>query len=92
MGARVALVEHPKRVAATNAFGADLWRVLSETQTGNLAIAPASLGTALGMTELGANGGTAGTLRKVLRLALSGDALQAAYAALLGSWCKPDAP
>jgi len=84
----------PTLVNGTNAFGLDLWKALSSdpANQGNLAIAPASLGVALGMTQLGANGATDDAIREVLHQALTGDAQLAAYQALLGSWCKPDAP
>jgi serpin B len=51
---------------ASNAFGFDLWKQLSETTT-NRAIAPASLSLALGMTASGAAGETRTEMCRVLR-------------------------
>ncbi|MBK6921200.1 MAG: serpin family protein [Deltaproteobacteria bacterium] len=72
--------------AANNAFGFELWGALH--QSGNLAIAPASVSIALGMTWLGARGDTAAQMAKVLHLADAGTAA-AAMGEQLAQWNAP---
>jgi serpin B len=72
--------------AANNAFGFELWGALHES--GNLAIAPASVSIALGMTWLGARGDTAAQMAKVLHLGDAGTAA-AAMGEQLAQWNAP---
>lgn len=66
----VANVDASKPLAAAhNGFGIDLWKQLSQTNTGNLALSPASLSVAFSMTFAGAAGATADEMRNVLGLA-----------------------
>lgn len=53
---------------AHTAFGLDLWKKLGAQNPGNLAISPASLALAFGMTYAGARGATADEMRQVLHL------------------------
>jgi serpin B len=69
---------------ALNSLGLELFAKLDPK--GNLALSPASLGTALGMTAFGARGETATEMKKVLHLAATDDGVAKSYAWLLRSW------
>ncbi|WP_075097734.1 serpin family protein [Sandaracinus amylolyticus] len=75
---------------ATSAFGLDVWRALrARGETGNLAISPASLSTALAMTYGGARGETATAMQRTLHLATDPDATMPAAGALVRAWNAP---
>jgi serpin B len=67
-----------------NALGTDLWGAIA--QKGNLAISPASIGLALGMTSLGARGETAAQMNKTMHVTLEPAAYQKANASVLRAW------
>lgn len=72
--------------AANNAFGFELWQ---HTRTAdNLAIAPASVSLALGMTWAGARGDTAAQMSKALRMH-DVDAMTASMGQQLARWNDP---
>lgn len=68
--------------AGTDGFAIDLYQLLSR-QPGNLILSPFSIQAALCMTYAGAAGGTAGEMRKTLRLSLPADSVHAVYRSLL---------
>lgn len=74
---------------ANNAFGLALWKQLSNTHNGNLALSPASLSLALSMTLAGASGPTAEQMQKTLALA---SAPHRPMNTLLSLWNAPDKP
>ena len=78
------------RVAARglNQLGTDLFGHL-RAQPGNLAIAPASIALAFGMTEAGARGDTRAEMRRVLHSSLAPDRQAAALGALSARWNGP---
>jgi serine protease inhibitor len=73
-------------IAASNAFGLDLYRRLA-TKQGNLAMSPASLSVALSMTYGGAKGPTAAEMAKVMHLP-DPEALHSGWATVLSRWGK----
>jgi serpin B len=72
--------------SANNAFGFDLWR--ATRKPGNLAVAPASVSLALGMTWAGARGETAAQMGKVLHMA-DVPAMAASMGEQLAQWNDP---
>lgn len=64
-----------------NAFAADLYKKLAETQKGNVLFSPYSARTALAMTYAGARGQTAEEMRKTLHFTLPDDRLHPACGA-----------
>lgn len=79
-------------VANNTAFAIDLYRQASATP-GNLAMSPASVSIALGMTYGGAAGQTAAEMKKALRLTLPGAEVHNAFGTLARSWePKPKQP
>jgi serpin B len=75
-----------------NALGADLYKKLRSASAGkgNLAMSPASIGIALGMTWLGARGDTAQQMQKTMHLTLEPAALEKAHAGVLSEWLAPN--
>jgi serpin B len=74
-------------VSSYNALGIDLWKTIDGDT--NLAISPASIGLALGMTYLGARGETAAQMKQTMHITLESPAFTAANASLLHTWLSP---
>lgn len=72
-------------------FAADLWRRMA-AQDGNLAVSPASIWVALGMTYGGARGQTATEMRSALHFGLPDAELHEAFASQLAAWRAADSP
>jgi serpin B len=68
---------------ASNAFGFELWARLRST-SGNLAISPMSISTALAMTWGGAKGETAAEMQKALRIDVPADQAMPAWGKIAG--------
>jgi serpin B len=73
-----------------NAFNADLYAQLKK-KTGNLIYSPASIESALAMTEAGARNATATEMTKVLHLPSDSNLAASQFSALLASWAQTDA-
>jgi serine protease inhibitor len=76
---------------ASNAFGFDLFQHLRKSP-GNLAMSPASVSIALGMTWGGAKGATAKQMKKVLHLEGTPEQVMQAFGALTRSLEDPKRP
>lgn len=76
--------------ASINAFNSDLYAQL-KNQKGNLIYSPASIESALAMTEAGARGTTATEMTKVLHLPADSNLAASQFSALLSSWAQTDA-
>lgn len=72
-------------------FAADLWRRMA-SQNGNLAVSPASVWVALGMTYGGARGQTATEMQSALHFGLPDPELHEAFASQLAAWRAADSP
>ena len=77
-------------IASTDAFAVDLYRQIANTGPGNLAMSPASIALALGMTYAGARGETARQMHDALHLKLDATATHRAFGTLLRSWAPRD--
>ena len=75
--------------AAGNAFGLDLYASL-RAEGENLFFSPASIAYALAMTGLGARGGTAAEMDRVLHLPADDEAVAAGFGALMGDVARDD--
>lgn len=80
--------------AAVNGFAFDLWQKASATTGGNFVVAPASVWTALAMTEMGAGKETDAELRKALHIEPMKDGggispLHGIWGKVLGTWNAP---
>ncbi|MGD8376250.1 MAG: serpin family protein, partial [Acidobacteriota bacterium] len=72
-------------VEGNTRFALDLFGLLAE-EDGNLAFSPASISVAFGMTYAGARGETSDQMRSALRFGGAGEAVHAAFGALLRDW------
>jgi serpin B len=75
---------------AINAFNADLYAQL-KNKNGNLIYSPASIESALAMTEAGARRTTATEMTKVLHLPSDSNLAASQFSSLLASWAQTDA-
>jgi serpin B len=76
--------------SASNAFGLDVWgRLRSQYATGNVAISPASITTALAMTYGGARGETATAMADAMHFSSSPEDTMRAAGRVITSWNDP---
>ncbi len=81
-GKTVIRIDRSPAIGGNNQFAIDLFRALRE-RPGNLAVAPASLSTALAMAYEGARGETAAEMARVLHLPADREAMRQEYCDLL---------
>jgi serpin B len=80
----------PAIVSANNAFAVDIYGRLRGRE-GNLALSPASISVALGMTYAGARGETAAQIARVLHFEeIHAEILHGEFSSLLAAWNDPD--
>src|SRR5262249_50781391 len=77
--------------ASSNLLGLDVYRTI-ESAPGNLVFSPASLSTALAMAWVGARGGTAAQMRKVMHLGETPEAVMRDAGRLAAALVEPGSP
>jgi len=85
-----ALASAKPTATAINGFNSDLYAQLKILK-GNLIYSPASIASALAMTEAGARGTTATEMAKVLHLPADSNLAASQFSSLLASWAQTDA-